>query len=88
MWDFTEAVDGYGRFLVITMDESDPAPVTSKHLIVYGQLLALDGEARLGRATIVEAPDREAAATLLPISGDGRTEVHPWRFGGRPAQRS
>src|SRR6266545_1330646 len=28
MWDFTEAVDGYGRFLVITMDESDPAPVT------------------------------------------------------------
>jgi uncharacterized protein len=26
MWDCTEAVDGYGRFLVITMDESDPAP--------------------------------------------------------------
>jgi uncharacterized protein YciI len=50
MWDFTEAVDGYGRFLVITMDESDPAPVTSQHMIVYGDLLALDGEARLGRA--------------------------------------
>jgi uncharacterized protein len=88
MWDFTEAVDGYGRFLVITMDESDPAPVRSKHMIVYGELLALDGEARLGRAAIVEAPDREAAATLLPVSGDGRMEVRPWRFGGRPAQRS
>ncbi|MEU0571706.1 YciI family protein [Nonomuraea sp. NPDC005983] len=86
MWDFTEAVDGYGRFLVITTDESDPAPVTSKHLIVYGDLLALDGEARLGRAALVEAPDHEAAATLLPASG-GRTEVRPWRFGGRPAQR-
>jgi len=49
MWDFTEAVEGYGRFLVIAMDESDTAPVTSRHLIVYGELLALDGEARLGR---------------------------------------
>jgi uncharacterized protein len=87
MWEFTEAVDGYGRFLVITMGESDPAPVTSKHLIVYGELLALDGEARLGRAAMVEAPDRETAATLLPTGGDGRTEVHPWRFGGRPAKR-
>ncbi len=85
MWDFTEAVDGYGRFLVITMGEFDPAPVTSEHMIVYGELLALDREVRLGRAAMVEAPDREAAATLLPADGD--TEVHPWRFGGRPAQR-
>ncbi|WP_067137138.1 YciI family protein [Microtetraspora malaysiensis] len=88
MWDFTEAVEGYGRFLVIGMDESVPAPVTSKHMIVYGELLALDGEARLGRAALVEAPDREAAAMLLPAGGAGRTEVHPWRFGGRPTQRS
>ncbi|MHB8341166.1 MAG: YciI family protein [Mycobacteriales bacterium] len=88
MWDFTEAVDGYGRFLVITMDESDFAPATSRHMIVYGELVALDGEARLGRSAVVEAPDRESAAALLPASGDGRTEVHSWRFGGRPAQRS
>ncbi|MFI6597750.1 YciI family protein [Nonomuraea sp. NPDC050536] len=86
MWDFTDAVDGYGRFLVITMDDSVAAPVTSKHVIVYGELLALDGEARLGRVALVEAPDQEAAATLLPPSGDGHTEVHPWRFGGRPTQ--
>ncbi|MGW5361092.1 YciI family protein [Actinopolymorpha pittospori] len=88
MWDFTGAVDGYGRFLVISMGESDPMPVRSKHLIVYGELLALDGEARLGRAALVEAPDRESAATLLPASGDSHPEVHFWRFGGRPAQRS
>ncbi|MBG0829664.1 hypothetical protein HS041_18020 [Planomonospora sp. ID67723] len=87
MWDFTEAVDGYGRFLVITTGDSGPAPVTSKHMIVYGELLALDCEARLGRAAVVEAPDREAAARLLPAGDNGRTEVHPWRFGGRPARR-
>ncbi|MGJ6963771.1 hypothetical protein ACSDR0_17850 [Streptosporangium sp. G11] len=67
------------------MGESNPAPATSRHMIVYGELLALDDEARLGRAAIAEAPDREAAATLLPTGGDGRAEVHPWRFGGRPA---
>ena len=88
MWDFKEAVEGYGRFLVIAMDESDSAPVTSRHVIVYGELLALDGEARLGRAAMVEAPDRGTAASLLGTTGDGCTEVHPWRFGGRPAQRT
>ncbi|MGJ6964979.1 YciI family protein [Streptosporangium sp. G11] len=88
MWDFTDAVAGYGRFLLLAMGESVPEPVPSKHMIVYGELLALDGEARLGRAAVVEAPDREAAATLLPTGGSGRTRVHPWRFGGRPAQRS
>ncbi|AWS40330.1 YciI family protein [Streptosporangium sp. 'caverna'] len=87
MWDFTEAVDGYSRFLVIVMGESDLAPVTSKHMIVYGELLAPDGEARLGWAATVEAPDRETAATLLPVGGDGHTEVHLWFFGGRPVKR-
>jgi len=86
-WDFTEAVDNYGRFLVIAMAETDPAPATSRHMVVYGELLALDGEARLGRAAIVEAPDLGAAAMMLPAGGHGRTEVHHWRFGGRPDQR-
>jgi uncharacterized protein len=87
MWDFTEAVDDYSRFLVITMAEPDPAPATSRHVIVYGELLVLEGEARLGRAAMVEAPDLSAAAMMLPAGGEGRTEVHHWRFGGRPAQR-
>lgn len=87
MWEFTEAVDGYDRFLVIDWDAVDPAPVTSKHLIVYGELLDLDGETRLGRAATLEAPDEAAAAAMLRASG-GHTEVHHWRFGGRPAPRS
>ena len=76
MWDFTEAADTYNRYLVITMGETEL--VNSKHVIVYGDLLSLDGE-RIGQAATVEAPDQEAAATLLP----GNPEVHPWEFGGR-----
>lgn len=85
MWDFTDAVDSYGRFLVISMDAVDPAPPPSAHMIVYGDLLALDGAARLGRAAVVEAPDPESAATLLPTIGGRDPEVHPWRPGGRPS---
>lgn len=88
MWEFTDAVEGYNRYLVITMDDAEPAPVTSKHVIVYGELLDLDGTTRLGWAATVEAPDEAAAATLVPASGTGRTEVHHWRFGGRPDQQS
>ena len=84
MWDFADAVDGYGRFLVIRMDTAEIAPVTSKHVILYGELLELEGEGRLGWAALVEAPDLEAAAAVLS-GGDGRTEVHHWCFGGRSA---
>ncbi|GAA2757314.1 YciI family protein [Actinopolymorpha rutila] len=86
MWDFTEAVEGYGRYLLIAMDGADAGPLTSPQLIVYGGLLTLDGHTRLGRAAAAEAPNPEAAAATLPARGDGHTEVHPWRFGGRPAQ--
>ncbi|MFC5267954.1 YciI family protein [Kribbella qitaiheensis] len=82
MWDFADAVDGYGRFLVIRMDTAEIASVVSKHVVLYGELLELEGEARLGWAALVEAPDMEAAAAVLP-GGDGRTEVHHWCFGGR-----
>jgi len=76
MWEFTDAVDGYGRYLVLAMGDT-PAPPDSKHLIVYGELL--DGETPIGRAALVEAPDQQSAGDLLP----GSTEVHPWTFGGR-----
>jgi uncharacterized protein YciI len=85
MWDFTEVVDGYSRFLLIAMDASAPARAMSKHLIVYGDLLSLDGDTRLGWAAAVEAPNREAAATMSPAGTDA--EVHHWTFGGRPGQR-
>jgi len=85
MWDFTEAVDGYDRFLLITLDSNAPAPATSKHTIVYGDLLALDDNTRLGWAAAIEAPTPEHAATLLPDSS--HTEIHHWTFGGRPTPR-
>lgn len=80
MWDFADAVYGYRRFLVI----SPGSAVTSKHLIAYGDLLSLDAESPLGRAALLEAPDRDAAARALPAADGSRVEVHAWRFGGRP----
>jgi uncharacterized protein YciI len=79
MWEFTETVDGYGRYLVIAMGADVPEPAASNHLIVYGELHTLDGSSLVGRAATVEAPDARTAANLLP----GATEVHPWTFGGR-----
>jgi uncharacterized protein YciI len=81
MWEFTEAVDGYGRFLAITMGEAE-AP-SSKHVILYGDLLDADDQTKIGRAVLLEAPDSAAAASLL--EADDRTEIHHWRFGGRPS---
>ncbi|WP_371405236.1 YciI family protein [Kribbella sp. NBC_00662] len=76
MWEFTTAVEGLGRYLVLTKD--GPRPLTSDHLIVYGDLL--DGDVHVGRAALVEAPDATAAAELLQAAD---AEVHPWEFGGR-----
>ncbi|HET6986743.1 MAG TPA: YciI family protein, partial [Kribbella sp.] len=78
MWDFTNAVEGYRRYLVLTNDES--RPLTSKHIIMYGDLLGLDDDTHLGRAALVEAPDAAAAAVLVAADV---ADVHPWEFGGR-----
>jgi len=78
MWDFTDAVEDYGRFLVLTKDAS--RPISSQHLIMYGDLRSLDDDTHLGRAALVEAPDAKAAAVLLEAAA---TDVHPWEFGGR-----
>ncbi|ADB29404.1 YCII-related protein [Kribbella flavida DSM 17836] len=83
MWDFTGAVQGYGRFLVLTTDEPSPTP-DSEHLILSGDLLALDTGQPIGRAALVEAPDAATAATVLAPTDPRRTDVHHWRFGGRP----
>jgi uncharacterized protein YciI len=76
MWEFTTAVAGLGRYLVLTKD--GPRSLTSDHLIVYGDLL--DGDVHVGRAALVEAVDAAAAAVL--VEGED-AEVHPWEFGGR-----
>ncbi|TCC20097.1 YciI family protein [Kribbella speibonae] len=76
MWDFSTAVEGYNRYLVLTKDA--PRQLTSDHLIMYGDLL--DGDRHLGRAALLEAPNPEAAAHLIEADD---AEVHPWEFGGR-----
>lgn len=79
MWDFADAVEGYGRYLVLTKD--GPRPLSSKHLIMYGDLVDLeDDDKHLGRAALVEAPDAEGAAVLADADP---ADVHPWEFGGR-----
>ncbi|HZX07974.1 YciI family protein [Kribbella sp.] len=76
MWEFATAVEGYGRYLVLTKDAA--RPLASDHLIVYGDLL-LD-EVHVGRAALLEAPSAQAARELAQA---GDAEVHPWEFGGR-----
>ncbi len=77
MWDFTNAVDTYNRYLVVTTDTTPATP--SPHFIVYGDLFTPDGQTPTGQAALLEAPTAEAAALLLP----GAPEAHPWEFGGR-----
>ena len=76
MWDFATAVEGYHRYLVLTQDAA--RPLTSDHLIMYGDLLTNNSHA--GRAALLEAPTPAAAATLVRADN---AEVHPWEFGGR-----
>ncbi|MFD7156871.1 YciI family protein [Kribbella sp. NPDC059898] len=76
MWEFADAVDGYNRYLVLTKDAA--RPLTSDHLIVYGDLL--DGDVHVGRAALLEAPSVDAARELVQAAD---AAVHPWEFGGR-----
>ena len=76
MWDFASTVEGYNRYLVLSKDAA--RPLTSDHLIMYGDLLSKNSH--VGRVALLEAPNREAAATLIQADD---AEVHPWEFGGR-----
>jgi uncharacterized protein YciI len=52
------------------------APLPREGVIVGGELLSDDDGETVGTAALLETPDRAAF--------DG-FEIHPWRFGGRPA---
>ena len=62
-------------------------------LIACGPLLANDGSRWLGSAMMAEASDKNAVREMIaqsPYGQDGlyaHVEVHPWRFGGRPASQ-
>ncbi|MFC9970080.1 YciI family protein [Spirillospora sp. NPDC127200] len=84
MWDYTGAIDGYERFLVLGHGkpgaDEGPGDEQRRHLtegdlrdrlIVGGSLLAEDGGGWTGTALLVELPDRAAAEAVLPGSPYG-----------------
>jgi uncharacterized protein len=81
--EFRGAADGHATFLVLALGEAGRPPVVTNDLILYGDLRALDDNAFLGRAALLQAPNAEAAARAVPHC----TEVHHSRVGGRPANR-
>jgi hypothetical protein len=89
MWDFPGGRTGGSRFLVLGLGggpavDLDP-PRERDELIAYGPLLSDDGEAWLGTAALVRAPDAAAARVVLRADGYAAVEVHNWQFGGRPS---
>jgi uncharacterized protein YciI len=88
MGDFPGGREGDDRYLVLGLGAGEPAdlavPPGRDELIAYGPLLSDDGTAWLGTAALVRAPDPETARSVLTPDRYAGTEVHRWRFGGRP----
>jgi uncharacterized protein YciI len=92
MWQFTGAIEGYHRFLIIgwaprpwsqSHEHWASAGRWHDHLIACGSLW--DGDTFIGTATLAEVPNIDSAEALSaddPTIYD-RTEIHPWHFGGR-----
>lgn len=79
MWEFHAASDE-PRFLVIAQDAGprpDLGALPLRRLIVWGELLTLEDARPAGVVLALQAPTREALATVL----DG--EILDWEFGGR-----
>ncbi|MEV6979072.1 YciI family protein [Kitasatospora sp. NPDC093806] len=88
MWEFPGGRTGGNRYLVLGLGAGEPAdrtppPGREEELIAYGPLLSDDGEAWLGTAALVRAPDRRAARAVLTVDRYADVEVHDWQFGGR-----
>ncbi|MHB1593868.1 MAG: YciI family protein [Streptosporangiaceae bacterium] len=93
MWDFPGGRDGGSRYLVLGLG-ADPAagpaadlalPADPGELIAFGPLLSDDGNAWLGTAALVRAPDQDAARAILTAGRYASIEVRSWRSGGRPS---
>jgi uncharacterized protein YciI len=87
MWDFPGGRDGGHRYLVLGLGAGPGAdlavPSDRGELIAYGPLLSDDGDAWLGTAVLLRAPDPAAARAILTPDQYASIEVHGWRFGGR-----
>ncbi|MBE1530568.1 uncharacterized protein YciI [Actinomadura algeriensis] len=86
MWDFPGGrTEG---FLVLGLGSGSGADLDvpsgrDGDLIAFGSLLSDDGEAWLGTAALVRAPDADAARGVLTEERYAAVEVYEWEFGGR-----
>jgi hypothetical protein len=89
MWDYPGGRYGGPRYLVLGLGSGPAAdlevPPDGAGLIAYGPLLSDDETAWLGTAALLEAPNPEAARTVLTSDRYAAIEVHNWQFGGRPS---
>ncbi|MFE7859380.1 YciI family protein [Streptomyces sp. NPDC057403] len=87
MRDFPGGPSGGNRYLVLGFGAGDGVdlepPSARDELVAYGPLLSDDGEAWLGTAALLRAPDPRAARTVLGVDRYAAVEVHEWEFGGR-----
>jgi len=88
MWEFPGGRTEGDRYLVLGLGSGEPVdldpPLERDELIAYGPLLSDDGEAWLGTAALLRAPDPTTARSVLSQDGYAAVEVHRWQFGGRP----
>jgi uncharacterized protein len=89
MWDFPGGPASGNRYLVLGFGTGPAAdldvPPDRDELIAYGPLLSDTGEAWLGTAVLIRAPDPDMAGAILTQDRYAAIEVHSWQFGGRPS---
>ena len=87
MWDFPGGRDGGSRYLVLGLGAGPGAdldlPADRDELIAYGPLLSDDGNAWLGTAALLRAPDPHSARAIVTPDRYASIEVRNWQFGGR-----
>jgi uncharacterized protein YciI len=87
MWEFPGGRTDGNRYLVIGLGSGPEADLQVRadleELIAYGPLLSDDGDAWLGTAVLMRAPDAETARAVLSQERYADIEVHSWEFGGR-----
>jgi uncharacterized protein len=83
MWESPEGeTPDDPRFLVIAHAPSNLTAPAPERLDVYGELLTLDEGRPVGVALALQAPTRQAVATLLRCD-QADVQIHDWEFGGR-----